>query len=166
MLLPQIYTIQEIGKGFLAIMPKPRAGEWMEYEFSGLKLLGVTIICSMLETAEAYELELQSESEHCKNNDIEFLSFPIPDRGLPNNIEAFVTLTQYLHHEAQQGAGVVVHCRAGIGRSGLVAATLLLREGFGTDKALEKISLARRVTVPDTKEQVRWLHKNELILKK
>lgn len=42
MILPQIYKIEEIGKGFLAVMAKPRLGEWIEDEFLGLKDLGVT----------------------------------------------------------------------------------------------------------------------------
>lgn len=165
MFFPEIFKIQEIGTGFLAIMAKPRAGEWLEDEFLGLKSLGITSITSMLESAEAYEIGLQSEFELCNKNEIEFLSFPIPDRGLPSNIESFVKLAGYLHKEIKQGSGVVIHCRGGIGRCSLLAATILLREGNNTEEALEKISLARRVKVPDTEEQIFWLKENERILR-
>ncbi len=147
-------------------MGKQRAGEWIEEEFSGLKTLGITIVISMLESGESYELGLQAEAEHCKNNGIEFLSFPIPDRGLPSNIEKFVKLAEYMQTEIQQGAGVVVHCRGGVGRCSLLAASVLLREGNNTTEALKLISVARRVEVPDTEEQVNWLQENECILQK
>ena len=119
----------------------------------------------MLESMEAYEVGLQAESVHCDNNGIEYLSFPIPDRGLPSNIGNFVKLAEYLQEEIQQGAGVVIHCRGGVGRCSLLAATVLLREGNSTEEALEKISVARRVRVPDTEEQINWLKENERILR-
>lgn len=165
MFLPEIFKIQQIGTGFLAIMAKPRAGEWIEDEFSGLKTIGVTSITSMLESSEAYEVGLQSEHQLCEKNNMEFLSFPIPDRGLPSNIREFTKLANHLHEKIQQGAGAVIHCRGGVGRCSLLAATILFREGDNTEEALEKISLARRVKVPDTKEQVFWLKNNEQILR-
>ena len=50
---------------------------------------------------------------------------------------------------------MVVHCRQGIGRSGLVAACLLVRKGISPGAAVEMVSAARGVSVPETTEQTR-----------
>src|SRR5262249_25284547 len=50
-----------------------------------------------------------------------------------------------------------IHCRAGIGRSGLVGAAVLLHCGFTVREAFAAISKARGVQVPDTAEQSEWL---------
>jgi protein-tyrosine phosphatase len=57
------------------------------------------------------------------------------------------------------GAAVAVHCRAGIGRSGLVAAGLLVAQGRSPAEAFTAVSNARGVRVPDTPDQEAWLHR-------
>ena len=69
----------------------------------------------------------------------------------------YLALTKRLYHHAAGGEHIVIHCRAGIGRTGMVAAGVLLHCGFEPDEALEHISLKRGVTVPDTDEQIEWL---------
>jgi protein-tyrosine phosphatase len=55
------------------------------------------------------------------------------------------------------GRNVVVHCRQGIGRTGLVAACLLVSKGESPETAVEKLSAARGVPIPETAEQRRWI---------
>jgi len=56
-----------------------------------------------------------------------------------------------------EGKNVVVHCRQGIGRSGLVAACLLVRKGVSPGAAVEMASAARGISVPETAEQRDWI---------
>jgi predicted protein tyrosine phosphatase len=62
----------------------------------------------------------------------------------------------------------VIHCRAGIGRTSVVATGVLLHAGFEVTEAFEKISEIRGVQVPDTQEQYDWVlaKKNEILSKK
>jgi hypothetical protein len=46
-------------------MARPRAGEWADEEFDGLKKLGVSSVVSLLEISETRELELNKEEELC-----------------------------------------------------------------------------------------------------
>jgi len=57
----------------------------------------------------------------------------------------------------EEGNKVAVHCRQGIGRSGLIAAGVLLTSGMGVEKAIEIVSAARGETVPETSTQVQWI---------
>jgi protein-tyrosine phosphatase len=145
-------------------MGRPRAGDWASDEFAGLSELGVTDVVSLLEAAEAREVGLADEARYCEAAGIRFRSYPIPDRGVPSSAEALSRLACQLYHLCAGGRCVAVHCRAGIGRSGLVSAAVLLHCGCGVDDALAAISKARGVLVPDTAEQRQWVAANQAIL--
>ncbi len=157
---PDIYVVESIGSGFLAVMAKPVSGEYIEDEFLGISREGIKQIVSLLETQETYEVGLQNEKSLTEKNDMEFSSYPIKDRGLPKLVNEFKKFTLNLYKEISDGKNTVIHCRAGIGRTGLVAAGVLLYCGFSPKEAFGHISKKRRVQVPDTEEQVNWLVSN------
>jgi len=55
----------------------------------------------------------------------------------------------------EKNAGV--HCRQGIGRSGLVASGVLMSSGIKANEAMQIVSSARGISVPETPEQRRWI---------
>lgn len=154
---PTFYDIESIGSGFVAVMAKPVAGEWIDEEFDGLRKAGLRQVVSLLEDHEAYELGLSEEQALCEKHGLTFVSYPIPDRGLPPSAETFSRLTKAIYDDSAGGQSTVIHCRAGIGRSGLVAAGVLLHAAFDVDDAFRRISERRGVEVPDTPEQREWL---------
>ena len=156
-MLPTVYSVKGIGAGYLSVMGRPRAGEWAAEEFEGFRTLGITEILSLLEAWETQELGLAAESDFCGNAGIEFRSYPIPDRGLPTSADELGRLACGIYHRCEKGAHAAIHCRAGIGRSGLVGAAVLLHCGLGAAEAFSVLSKARGVSVPDTEEQANWL---------
>jgi ADP-ribosyl-[dinitrogen reductase] hydrolase len=52
----------------------------------------------------------------------------------------------------QDGNRIVVHCRGGLGRTGVIAARLLIELGEAPDKALQRVRAARPGAV-ETPEQ-------------
>jgi len=157
---PDTYKIETIGRGFLAVMAKPVSGDWIEDEFIGIANAGITKMVSLLERHEEYEVGLQLEKELTQRNGMKFVSYPIHDRGLPSSVNDFSQFTHNLYHQIVGGSNTVIHCRAGIGRTGLVAAGVLLHSGLKAEEAFEKISAKRRVQVPDTEEQRNWIISN------
>ena len=155
-MLPTTYNVTDLGKGVLSVMAKPVPGEYIEDEFIGFAQLGINIIVCLLEDWEQKELGLASEEKLCNKNGIEYVSFPIPDRGLPQTEKA-LNLAAELFREITSGKHVAVHCRAGIGRTGIIAGAILLNAGKTSEEAVTLISNARGVQVPDTEEQENWL---------
>jgi hypothetical protein len=100
---PTIYEIERIGSGFLAVMGRPRAGDWAADEFSGLAELGIRNVISLLEHGEAVELGLAEESSYCANARIAFYSFPIRDRGIPASPEALSVFACETYHRCAGG---------------------------------------------------------------
>jgi protein-tyrosine phosphatase len=54
---------------------------------------------------------------------------------------------------------VLVHCRQGIGRAALIAASVLAENGESPDAAFARIQQARGRPVPDTEEQRNWVRR-------
>lgn len=156
---PDIYQVKLIGSGSLSVMAKPASGEWIDDEFKGIRDWGIDRIVSLLEKNEEADLGLIEERSLTKNNDMDFVSYPIPDRGVPEFVQEYLRFTKRLYNETAGGLHTVVHCRAGIGRTGLVAAGILLHCGFEPLDALNQISEKRGVKVPDTQEQIDWVVK-------
>lgn len=113
----------------------------------------------MLESAEIRELELKSQSRLCKESGLEFVEFPIRDRGVPESVREVSVLVARLHGYLIAGKGVAIHCRAGIGRTGLVAGCLVHRLGVPLKEIFSLLSRSRGVIVPDTEAQIHWLEK-------
>ena len=141
----------------LAIMPRPRGGDWLEDDIRLLRREGTDVLVSLLTPDEDIELALEHERAACDGHGIRFRSFPIPDRDVPTSTEAFLKFLDTLHSDLLQGRSIVAHCRAGIGRSSLLLAALLRREGLSTDDAFRRITHARGMLVPDTPDQLRWV---------
>lgn len=155
-----IYITELIGSGFLAVMAKPVAGEFVAESFQALLEVGVRQVVSLLEESESIEVGLWQEERYVVQAGMTFQRYPIPDRGVPRSVSEFKALTSRLYSEIAGGLSTVIHCRAGIGRSGLVAAGVLLQCGFEPADAFGHVSKARRVVVPDTQEQIDWLNQH------
>ena len=143
----------------LGIMPRPRGGDWLEEDIRLLKAEGVGVIVSALEPDESAELELSQEADACRRGGLEFISFPIVDRSVPDSVEGFRGFLNVVEEHLRSHKAVVVHCRAGIGRSSIIAASLLLRYGFPVADAFELLKRARGFAVPDTLEQREWVER-------
>src|SRR4051794_35483548 len=113
----QVYWIEGLLKGRLAIMARPRAGDWLEDEISGWAAEHIKTVVSLLEPQEIRELDLVTEGDFCRKRGIEFVSFPVPDRGVPDSTLKATELSQRMAIKIAEGQSIAVHCRAGIGRS-------------------------------------------------
>lgn len=155
-MLTRIFWIECEGPGRLAILSRP-AADWMPDEVSAWRLAGVDTVVSLLEPDEVAELGLGTQPQSCRAEGVAFLSFPVSDRGVPESSSEALQLAERLAAEIRGGGTVGVRCRAGIGRSAVVAACVLAGLGVPTDAAFELIEAARGVAVPDTPEQREWV---------
>jgi protein-tyrosine phosphatase len=153
----EIFWIEGVPEGRLAVMPRPRGGDWLEDEVRSLRAAGVDVLVSLLTREEMEELELADEAACCAAVGIESISFPFADRGVPASVSDALHLVRRLAALIAGGNAVAVHCRQGVGRSGLVTACVLASLGDRPDTALERVARARGRPVPDTPEQRDWV---------
>jgi predicted protein tyrosine phosphatase len=155
--MSRLHWIAKTETGRLAIAARPRAGDWLKDEIRGWKAEGVDLVVSLLEPDEVHELALQQEADLCRWHGMLFIQFPIADRGVPESRPEVAQLARGLATELGEGRALVIHCRAGIGRSAMIAACTMISAGIGAEDALSLIEAARGVRVPDTDEQREWV---------
>lgn len=158
----KIYWLYEFSSSArLGIIARPRGNEWLEDEILSLGKQNVKVVISLLEQDEITELGLRKEAELCIKHNIQYINFPIPDRGTPNQDSQSRNFIIQLKETIATGYNTVIHCRMGIGRSSIIAGCLLLRPGYKTGDIIAHISKVRGLRVPDTDEQIAWLKKQE-----
>ncbi len=144
----------------LAIIPRPRGQDWLPDDIDFLQGAGIDVVVSALTVAENEELGLAEEGRCCQTRGIEFLSFPIDDRSVPNSSTEFTELVDSVTNFLRKGKAVAVHCRAGIGRSSIIVASALIHIGLSTESAFGSIEKSRGCPVPDTREQRQWVERH------
>jgi hypothetical protein len=151
-----IRWIEGLERGRLTIAPCPRA--FVEEQVQHWRASGVDVVASLLCPPELAELRLVKEPELCAAQGIEFLSFPIPDHSVPLSTRDTLVFALRLSGLLGKGKSVLVHCRAGIGRSAVIAACVMALQGVPPRKAFLAIGAARGFRdVPDTEEQRQWV---------
>ncbi|MEM7292863.1 MAG: protein-tyrosine phosphatase family protein [Pseudomonadota bacterium] len=146
--------------GTLMQMPHPKGGSSLPASIECLRQQGVHHLVSMLRTEEAQHLGLEHEEALFVKAGGRFTSFAIPDLQLPDNARGFLALADELANQLRGGAVIAVHCRAGIGRSGMLSCATLVNLGFSIADAQQHVSEHRGHRVPETPEQVKWLQEH------
>jgi len=129
--------------GSLFLHPMPGRYEEISTFISELENRNIRqIIClpsreEIAEISPGYLAFIKDEERRCA---IE--CFPISDFGIPDCPQTFLDLSKKYAKQLQTGESILVHCRMGIGRTGLFAVTLLMASGLSRKKAIEIIRMS------------------------
>ena len=152
-----LYSVQALSTGKVSIMARPRGGDWLPDEIRALHSSGVDILVSLLTDAEVSELDLTEAAACCQSQGITYISFAIEDLSIPPFSEQTFQLLRQLQAYLAEGKHIALHCRGGIGRSGMMAASLLVLTGLTAEQAFDLLSQVRGYSVPETAEQRAWV---------
>jgi protein-tyrosine phosphatase len=141
----------------LAIVLKPRGDDWLKDDLNNFKRGGVDTLVSLLEPEEAIWLGLADERPLAEEAGLTFLSYPIRDVHVPDNVHTFHAFVAGLAERLRTGERIGMHCRGSIGRAPTTAACTLIHMGWKAQDALDAIQAARGYPIPDTEEQRRWI---------
>ncbi len=125
-------------------------GQWDRDLTSDLRILrekyGADVLVSVMEEHEYQGYKIPELFEQDLIEGIEVLRFAIEDMNIPKEAQAeeYEALVQDIVDRMRQGKNVVVHCRGGLGRTGTVAACVLVAPGrHSADEAIDAVRKAR-----------------------
>jgi len=125
------------------------------------------IVVSMTEQSEMDAALAGDLGERLQAASMTWRHLPIRDFGAPDGTSAAPwpeTLGEL--HRCLNGKGaVLLHCRGGLGRSGMLALRLLVERGEAPDLALERLRAVRPGAV-ETQEQADWASADAPVLKR
>jgi ADP-ribosyl-[dinitrogen reductase] hydrolase len=118
------------------------------------------VLVSLMEAHEYDALKIPTLRAAAAEAGLDVRWFPIRDVSVPapGELPAFAALVNGIVASARAGQRVVVHCRGGIGRSGLVAASCLVALGHAPAAAIAATRDARPGAV-ETSEQDAWVQR-------
>lgn len=112
------------------------------------------LLVTLIEKPELTLLKIPSLFEDIAAVGMESRWFPIRDFGTPTSMAGLMELVEDIFFQAlAEGKTVVVHCKAGLGRSGLVVAACLVALGYEPDAAFARVRAARPGSVETTEQE-------------
>jgi len=128
---------------------------------------GADVLVSVMEEHEYQGYKIPELFERDVMEGIEVLRFAIEDMNVPKEAEAdeYEGLIKSIVNRMREGKNVVVHCRGGLGRTGTVAACVLVALGdHSAAEAITTVRAARRGTV-QTRDQEDFVRRFEEALR-
>jgi atypical dual specificity phosphatase len=130
--------------GKLAVMNRPGLYGSLEEDLAFLREQKVGAVVSL--TATPLPAEVLAAAG------FEYLHEPVPDFGAPAPEQIDRVMEFLVRHADHGGKMVLVHCGAGLGRSGTMAAAYLVRQGWEPRAAIARVRELRPFSI-ETEEQ-------------
>ncbi|MDU1953271.1 MULTISPECIES: tyrosine-protein phosphatase [Enterobacteriaceae] len=110
-----------------------------------LKEAGAQTVITMMTMAEMTEKQVDTLPSLCAEHRMDWYHLPVEDSCAPEEpfAQAFAQQKDILLGLVESGATMVIHCHGGSGRTGMMAAILMLELGYAPAQVKSQIQLIR-----------------------
>jgi len=145
------------GKKGDSVHGKPWARD-LDLDLDAVEVWGANAVVTLIEPHEFEMLAVPNLGAAITSRNIEWHHFPVKDLDVPSSeaMDHWRILAPKLHHILECGGRILVHCRGGLGRAGMIAALLLVERGQSAPAAINAVREVRPGAI-ETEEQERWL---------
>jgi protein-tyrosine phosphatase len=132
-------------------------------DLAAIEAWGASTLLSLVERSELARLGVPDFADAVAATGLRWLQVPITDMQVPNAATRAAWLAERGELEAalQRGDKVLVHCAAGLGRTGMLVARLLVDDGLQPAVAIERVRRARPGTI-ETAAQADFVMRDRL----
>jgi ADP-ribosyl-[dinitrogen reductase] hydrolase len=140
--------------------PHAASGAWerdLEADLGVIAAWGAAAIVNLVEEQEMRALGVADTAQRLPEG-IDYYQLPIPDAGIPDAgwELAWQRVGPALRAGIAAGGRVLVHCKGGLGRTGLLAARILVEFGVPPADAVARVRAARPGAI-ETDEQLAYV---------
>ncbi len=146
-----------VAGGILAIAPLPGGGGNYADDLAHMREWRPALVISLTPREEMVAHGSDRLGQDMQERGARWVHFPIADFGVPDATvnAAWAELSSYARKALAGGGRVLVHCKAGCGRSGMIALRLMIEAGELPDNALRRLRNLRPCAI-ETDEQMAW----------
>ncbi|WP_333607173.1 phosphatase domain-containing protein [Arsukibacterium sp.] len=140
------FDILPLSAGQLLFTPCPGTkGVGLNESIAQLKAAGVTAIITLMPEQELAQNNADNLGAICAGLEIKWFQLPIADDCAPDQAfqHAFADHKAEILALLQANQTVAIHCKGGSGRTGLMAAILMLQLGYSKADAMAKVQQLR-----------------------
>lgn len=148
--IAEILFGEHMGRLGLSICPgkKNQPYGWnrnLEEDLHVIRNWGASMVVTLIETQEFEFLEVMHLGESVQKFGMRWTHLPIHEMDAPDTCfeEDWVSAGPEIDRRIHSGENVLIHCRGGLGRSGLVAAMILIERGCTPNDAIHRIREVR-----------------------
>ncbi len=134
------------GTGRIGMMACPgTGGPSLEADLATIRDWGARVVVSLIEAREFEALGVTDLGAHVEALGLDWYSLPLADMAAPDDHfeAAWKCLGAKLLETLSGGGSILLHCRGGLGRTGMIAARLLVELGRTPDTAIAIVRAAR-----------------------
>lgn len=124
------------------------SGPWsrnLDCDLDIIRDWGAVAVVTLVEDHELVALQVTAMQSSVESRHMTWYHLPITDVSVPDMRfhEAWPRVGAQLRHRLHNGFDILVHCKGGLGRAGMVAATLLVEIGLTPSKAMDLVRAVR-----------------------
>ncbi len=134
---------------------KMKADRNLDADLQQIRDWGAAAVVSLVEPAELGWLQVPHLGQEVERHGMKWLHISIKDGGVPED-EAeriWAEVGPRIRGLLQEGQRVLFHCRAGHGRSGMMAARLLIELGWSAESAISEVRRVRPGAIEGAAQQ-------------
>lgn len=124
-------------------------GSWqrdLEIDLNKISEWKPALILTLLEPLELKSLKVPNLGEAVQSRGITWRHLPIADYSTPDQHfeQQWLSVGAEIRELLLSGKNILVHCKGGLGRAGMIAARLLVELGVPPQRAINQVRLVRK----------------------
>lgn len=158
--MPHSFSITDIATenaAHLGISPLPGRSGALETDLRTIIEWAPDLVISLTEQSEMDAMDAGNLGSLLTEHKISWAHMPIVDFGTPEDSDRirWSELGERIGSILDAGGRVLVHCKGGRGRSGMIVLRMMIERGESPDNALKRLRAVRAGAV-ETDEQFAW----------
>jgi ADP-ribosyl-[dinitrogen reductase] hydrolase len=144
--------------------PHAQTGRWdrdLALDLAAIRDWGAAAVVTLLEAHELGLLRVERLGDEVRSRGMAWFHLPIADVSTPDQSfeSQWLVAGEELRALLRSGKDVLVHCRGGLGRAGMISSRLLIELGMDPETAIDRVRAVRGSGAIETRPQEEYVRR-------